>query len=79
MLLDMLDKVQGGDYRVALQVLKLQTHENDWVTYEQVRHALKRLSTRLTSNSDTVHFLKILHNLIINELQSAQPIRLIYD
>ena len=79
MLLDMLDKVQGGDYRVALQVLKLQTHENDWVTYEQVRHALKRLSTRLTGNSDTIHFLKILNNLIINELQSAQPIRLIYQ
>ena len=71
--------MQEADYRLALQVLKVQTHENNWVSYGQVRHVLKLLSTRLTSNSDSVHIPKILHNLIINELQSAQPISLIYD
>ena len=47
--------MQEADYRLALQVLKVQTHENNWVSYGQVRHVLKLLSTRLTSNSDSVH------------------------
>ena len=79
MVLEMLDKVQETDYRLVLQVLKVQTHKYEWVSYGQVRHVLKWLSTILTSNSDSVHFLKILHKLIINESQSAHPIRLIYD